>query len=435
MREIYVKIDGITCDSCRGKITKKLMKIKNIKKVTFDGNVAKVEYLGELPKEDIIKGVIEEGYYTDDKKIVEKREKLAKIMTIGELLKIIAIIVIAVVLLNRLFGFNVFNVIPVVNSNTTYAMLFLIGLMTSIHCVFMCGSINLLASRSDTKNFKRPLLYNLGRLVSYTLIGGVVGFLGSVLTISPYVQGTIILASSILMLIMALNMAGITNFNIKFKGFKGSSSKRTPFIIGLLNGFVPCGPLQAMQVYALATGSALNGAISMFLFCLGTIPLMLFLGTLSNFLNSSKKNILNKISVALIIVLSLAMFNRALLSMGFDLGNLFKTDYSNYSISELKENHQVIEINLTYEGYEDIVVQKGIPVKMKIIATKDKLTGCNNGIIINEYNIRSDIEVGTNVIEFTPNEKGVYTYTCWMGMLKNKIVVVDDLSTIRKGEK
>ncbi len=432
MKEIYIKIEGITCDSCRKKITKRLKEVKNIKKVTFDGHVAKVEYSGILSKERLIELIVAEGYHTDNSKIVEKREELTKIMTLKELFKIIIIILLLVLILNSLFGFNVFNVIPAVNSKTSYTMLFFIGLMTSIHCVFMCGSINLLASYSGNRSLKRPILYNLGRLVSYTTIGGIVGFLGNVLTINVYVQGVIIIISSLLMLIMAFNMMGLTNFTFRFKGFKKMPGKRMPFVIGLLNGFVPCGPLQAMQVYALATGSALSGALSMFLFCLGTVPLMLFLGLFSNYLNGSKKKILNKISVALIIMLSFAMLNRGLLSMGLDLGNVFKVDYSNYNISEIKEDYQYIEINLTYDGYDDIVVQKDIPVKMKIIATKDTLTGCNNAVIINKYNIKQGLEIGDNIIEFTPKETGVFTYTCWMGMLKNNIVVVDDLSTIDK---
>ncbi len=72
---------------------------------------------------------------------------------------------------------------------------------------------------------------------------------------------------------------------------------------------MPCGPLQAMQVYALSTGSFMKGALSMFLFCLGTILLMLSIGLLFTILKGKWKIIVNKIAAVFILILSLSMFN------------------------------------------------------------------------------------------------------------------------------
>ena len=78
-------------------------------------------------------------------------------------------------LINKLFGYNIFNVIPNIDSSITYGMLFITGLLTSIHCISMCGAINLMAIiDTKNKNYKRPILYNLGRVISYTIIGGIV---------------------------------------------------------------------------------------------------------------------------------------------------------------------------------------------------------------------------------------------------------------------
>ena len=100
-----------------------------------------------------------------------------------------------------MFGFNVFNAIPTIDSNITYGMLFITGLLTSIHCISMCGAINLMAvvNTSSKRNLKRPILYNLGRLISYTFIGGLVGLVGSVISISNTISGIIIIIASILM--------------------------------------------------------------------------------------------------------------------------------------------------------------------------------------------------------------------------------------------
>ncbi len=428
MKIIYIKIEGMTCDHCKEKITKVLKNIENVKSITFDGHIAEIQYTEKIDKQKIVSNIRAIDYYTDLKMISDNIKTLKRNMSIGELFSIATIIILVVLIVNQLFGFNVFNMIPIIDSKTTYVMLFVTGLLTSIHCVSMCGAINLIASTSVTKNFKKPILYNLGRLLSYTLVGGVVGLLGSVFQINSNVQGTIIIIAAIFMLLMALNMIGIINFSLKFKTPRVLSKLkiRNSFMLGLLNGLMPCGPLQAMQIYALSTGSFIYGALSMFLFCLGTIPLMLFMGMISNFLSNKRRRILNKISTVLILILSLMMLNRGLLSMGVDISNVFKPNYDNYLKSEMIDNYQVVEFDLSYGGYKDIIVQKGIPVKMIINATSDNLTGCNNAIKINYFNITKDLKVGQNIIEFTPDKTGTFIYTCWMGMLKNNIIVIDN---------
>ena len=303
-------------------------------------------------------------------------------------------------------------------------MLFVTGLLTSIHCISMCGAINLVAVSSSKKGIKSTLLYNLGRVVSYTLIGGIVGLLGSVISFNDTVKGIIILIASILMLLMSLSMLGIIDFRLpKFKRIKSKS--HNAFIIGLLNGFMPCGPLQAMQVYALSTGSFIKGALSMFLFSLGTVPLMLFVGVFYSVIKGKGKILLNKIASILIMILSLVMLNRGLITLGFNIENIFN-DYGSYTKSTIKENYQEVKFDLEYSDYEDIIVQKGIPVRMIINVDKKYLTGCNNEISIKEFNINKKLEEGENIIEFVPEDEGVYTYTCWMEMITNNIKVIDN---------
>lgn len=430
MKKIYVKIEGMTCDHCKLKITKALEKINNIESIIFDGHIAEISYANKINKKKIVSYITNIDYYTNLKMISEDEKILKRSMSFSELIKIVGILVLVSVLLNKIFGFNIFNMIPVIDSKTTYAMLFATGLLTSIHCISMCGAINLAASSSSTRNFKKPILYNLGRLTSYTLLGGIIGLLGSAFKINAYVQGTIIIIAAVFMFLMALNMMGMINFSIKLKLPKTLNKLKSKgsFMIGLLNGLMPCGPLQSMQIYALSTGSFFYGALSMFLFCLGTIPLMLFVGMLSNFLTNNYRKMLNKVSTVLILVLSLAMLNRGLLNMGIDISNIFKPNYDDYLKSEIIDDYQVIEFDLSYGGYQDIIVQKDIPIKMIINASNNSLTGCNNGIKINAFDIERDILLGENIIEFTADKTGIYTYTCWMGMLKNNIVVVDDIS-------
>lgn len=426
MKKIYIKIDGIHCINCENTIKYALMSDKNIKRVSFDGFIAVVTCENNLREESLIKFINDLGYYTRRDYISDNIDDLKSNIKLKEFVIILLSIVVICFLLYKIFGYNIFNMIPTIDNNITYGMLFLTGLLTSIHCISMCGSINLVASinNENKRDYKRPILYNLGRIISYTIIGALVGLLGKVLSINNVVSGIIIIIASIIMLLMSLTMLNI--IKVRFKFFKYKVNNRNPFIIGLLNGLMPCGPLQAMQVYALTTGSIFKGALSMFLFGLGTVPLMLLTGVVFSSMKGKTKILINKIASVLIFVLAIIMLNRGLLSLNIDL---FKNNnYKDYVKTTIKDGYQEIEFDLDYDNYKDIIVQKDIPVRIIINASKDKLTGCNNELIINKYNIKKKLEVGSNVIEFTPKDEGTISYTCWMDMIKNNIKVIDNIS-------
>ncbi len=423
MPKIYVKIDGMHCSHCESVIKNNLLSINNIKDVSFYNYIACITYSGYLSKKSIIKTINDSGYITSDEYISNNINELKDNIKLYEFILISLCIVILFFILYKIFGYNIFNVIPEIDSSVSYSMLFIIGLLTSIHCISMCGAINLMSAVGGKNSIKRPLLYNVGRVLSYTIIGGVVGLLGGVIYFNDTISGIIILISAIFMFFMALNMLGI--LKIKSVHFKYKLRNKNPFIIGLCNGLMPCGPLQAMQVYALSTGCFVSGAFSMFMFGIGTVPLMFFTGFLVNVLNSKWKVIINKIASVLILLLSFVMISRGISTLGFNVNSIFN-NYGDYTASVIKDGYQEVNIDLSYSSYDDIIVQKGIKVKLIINVSKEYLTGCNNEVVISEYSIKKHLKVGKNIIWFMPNETGEYTMNCWMNMINNSIKVVDD---------
>lgn len=188
---------------------------------------------------------------------------------------------------------------------------------------------------------------------------------------------------------------------------------------------MPCGSLQSMQLYALSTGSFLKGALSMLAFSLGTLPLMLSVGIFLSIFSKDKKILLNKIASVLILILSLSMLNRGISTLGINI-NSFNKNYNDYVKSTIIDDIQEVQINLAYGKYGDILVQKGKKVKLIINVEKKYLTGCNDTVIIKEFNIKQELKEGENIIEFTPNKIGTYSMNCWMNMIQNNIKVVDN---------
>ena len=422
MNNIYVKIDGITCTNCEDTIRKKLLQNKNIKEISFNKNICLIKYKGKINLNKIIDDICGLDYFTCEDYIKENINDLNNIR-IHEFILISILILITFLIIYKVFGYNIFNVIPVIDSNISYGMLFFIGIFTSIHCISMCGAINIIATKSK-KGIKNIILYNFGRVLSYTILGGIAGLIGSVFKFNEILSGIIILLAAIIMLIMSLSMLGICNLkNIKL--LKNKIHSRNSFVIGLLNGLMPCGPLQAMQLYALSTSNFIYGALSMLLFGLGTVPLMFFSSFIFNNLKGKKKILLNKTSAVLIFILSLGMIFRGISTLGFNITNLVK-NYGNYEKSIIYNKYQEVNIDLSYDGYEDIIVQKGIKVRLVINVSKKYLTGCNNEVVISEYGIRKKLVEGKNIIEFMPKKEGLFTMNCWMNMLNNSIKVVDD---------
>ncbi|HHV51125.1 MAG TPA: heavy metal transporter [Clostridiales bacterium] len=436
MPSVTLNIEGMTCLSCEKRIEKALRGKKGITgaNVSFTSGTAKITFNERLISlEKIIDTIQQLGYW-----VAKEPPKPAIARVIG----IAAAMIVLYLVLNLLGVFNIFNAFPQAGETTGYGMLFVIGLLTSLHCVAMCGGINLSQSvpQSIGNSVKSPLipslLYNAGRVVSYTLVGGIVGAAGSVISFSGAMKGAVQIAAGIFMVIMGLNMLNLfpalKKLTPRIPNFFASEISRgrhskAPFVVGLLNGLMPCGPLQAMQLYALSTGSLIKGAISMLIFSLGTVPLMFGLGALSSYLSRKFTHKMMAVCAVLVVFLGFSMLGSGLSLSGLSLPGLSGTGSPNQNIAEIDGNLQTVTTKLHPGRYEPITVQKGIPVKWIIKADKKDINGCNNEIYIPKFSISKKLEEGENIIEFTPEISGTFEYTCWMGMIRSQIVVVDDI--------
>lgn len=167
---------------------------------------------------------------------------------------------------------------------------FILGFLGSFHCVGMCGPIALAIGGSGSKSFfYNKILYNLGRSVTYAILGLIIGSIGFSLSLAGVQQGFSI-AMGVLILIMALSykkaeqflsipaLSGIVIWvKSQLNRFLKAGGPFAFFATGLANGLLPCGMVYMALVAALAFQSPLLGATYMFFFGIGTIPLLLML--------------------------------------------------------------------------------------------------------------------------------------------------------------
>jgi copper ion binding protein len=449
-------IEGMTCAGCEMRIENRLKKMDGISEVKarYTDSTIKVTYDPKFITNQRIIEIIEKLDY----KVKNKPEsantangaaaKSNDKMPVNQLIGIGIILLAGYLIIKNTIGFNF---IPNVTQNMGYGILFVIGLITSLHCVAMCGGINLSQcvsykfSEKETgkiAKLKPSFMYNAGRVLSYTIIGGIVGALGSVFSFSGTARGIIVILSGVFMVIMGLNMLNIfpwlKKFNPRMPKIFGSkihndNGKHGPFYVGLLNGLMPCGPLQAMQIYALGTGSFFAGAASMFIFSLGTVPLMFGFGAISSFLSSKFTHKMLKVSAVLVTLLGVVMLNRGFALSGFSLTGVVTAKASNSSsaiVAKINGNAQVVTTKLQANSYTPFTVQKGIPVKWTIQAEAGTINGCNGTVTIPSLGISKTLQPGDNEIDFTPASEGNIVYTCSMGMISSSITVVPDLTKV-----
>ncbi len=463
-KQTILFVGGMTCSSCEARISAALRKAPGVieAKASLKGGSAWIEFDDETTSVDNLKAVVEKNGYT----VKNKKSAASTMVALG-----IGVVLVALYMIATQAG--LFNALPKVDASIGYGMLFVIGLLTSVHCVAMCGGIALsqsvpsgAAAAERLERLGPGLLYNGGRVISYTIVGGIVGALGSVFRFSPIAKGTIAAAAGLFMVVLGLKMLGIISkipsasrllpaslrdsIGRIGAGFRkrGPFAARTPFAIGLLNGLMPCGPLQTMQLYALGTGSAFAGALAMFIFSAGTMPLMLVFGFAAALLPRKFVPVMVRASAVLVMFLGVVTFARAASLAGIPLlgdsvslagiaqpslpaaapaGIVSPNAAATALVATLSGNSQTVTTAFASSQYVPFVVRAGVPLKWIIRVTPDDLNGCNNPVTVPAYGISKTLVPGDNLVEFTPKKPGVIAYTCWMGMIRSRITVVADL--------
>jgi sulfite exporter TauE/SafE len=214
-----------------------------------------------------------------------------------------------------------------------YILLFIAGVLSSMHCIGMCGcfvtaySMNL--KGSNAQKAISHLLYSFGRITTYTFLGALMGFLGSSLYFlgkMAGVQNLITLIAGIIMIYLGLSLAGFLPkigfldktgaYFLKYtQGFFSKLMKKQGILftypLGVTLGFLPCCLLYTVELQAMTTGSPLKGALSMFAFGLGTIPSLFSFGMLINIINHKTKEKLLNYASYVIIILGISSVYRA----------------------------------------------------------------------------------------------------------------------------
>ncbi len=445
MAKLNLQIAGMHCKSCEMLIEGNLKKISGIKKVdvSYKTGQAEVYYDGAVPKPEVLALAVEEAGYkigTKQKPTIFSKDKNDYWNFFYGLMIVAVLYVLA-----KIFGFNKINVNAVQDG---LGVVFLVGLVAGVStCMALIGGLVLSLSARHSElhpeatmmqKFRPHLYFNLGRIGGYALFGGIIGFLGSAFQFSANLLGIITLLVSFVMILMGLKLLGIfpklqdKNFTLpksvaKFFGVKTEVreySHKVAILSGAATFFLPCGFTQAMQLYAVSSGSFIQGALIMGLFALGTSFGLLTIGGLSSLFKGRKAKIF--FATAGVAVIMFGLFN---ISNGWRLIGVSGTDDSATKITN-SDQEQVVYMDQNVDGYSPniLTVKKGIPVKWVI--TSKSTFSCASYIVMRKFNIGKPLNKGENIFYFTPTEVGEIPFSCSMGMYTGKFIVVDNESSL-----
>jgi uncharacterized protein len=421
MEKILIQVEGMTCKACEKNVNTEIKKIESVKHAFANAKTGEVNIQSTSPVsyEHLKKAVEDAGYRLKD-------EKPSVVMDWIWLAGVISVVVIAQMIYQRLLP-------PQLDSQTIALPLVAVyGLITSFHCVSMCGGIALSQSMAKIQGktpYQSTFLYNFGRIASYTTFGILLGGVGSFFSISPLVRNLILLTGGILMLYYGISLMGwvtmpkLPNIMPKVNNKKISESFR-PLIVGILNGFMPCASLQMMQLYALASGSMISGGLIMLVFALTTAPVLVTIGLLSSKLNLKSSRRVKLVSAAVVVLIGSQMAFRSMSALNLPLP--FINQQEDVRLAPIVDGVQMITLTVDWNGYslDYSAVQKGIPVLITVNPVS--LSGCSNPITIPAFDIEIDGLTTQLTALFTPDKTGNIRIQCWMNMISTNLKVLDN---------
>ena len=457
MKTLKLTVKGMYCASCEVLIERNLKKIAGVHsvQVSMANNEAIVEGNDSLQLSQLQESIQDKGYTLsykeeaqyDDNKIAPKN----RFFEIGAFF----IIILAVY-----FLLGKFNLLPKnfgVSENMSYGFILVLGLLAGTStCLAVAGGLLLAVANKYNEwhqdlvgwqRFKPHISFNIGRILSYTILGGVIGLIGATIAFSPAVTGYITIVASLLMIIIGLQLLNIApwlnRIQIKMPKFiahklyeKGHAAEHkagtiSAFFFGSSTFFLPCGFTQALQLYVLGQGDFLTGALTMFAFSIGTLPSLAGLGAIASFASGKVQRHFMTFSAVLVILLGIFVLPSGLTLAGVDVSSLGSSQlflttkaastpnaptYQQDPNVRMENGKQIVEMKVIGLDYypSHFRILQGVPVEWRVDGSQAQ--GCAKGISAQKIGVREILPNGIKSITFMPNEVGKIQFSCSMGM-------------------
>jgi sulfite exporter TauE/SafE/copper chaperone CopZ len=439
-------VSGTHCRSCELIIEKEISAMPSVKSVSASSPKGTVSITAKnIPAVSQLNQIFKDSHYIFSETSVNTEDKPDIFTSLLVVMGILAVFY----FVQRTGIFSSLSVSP----STALPAFFVFGLLAGFStCAALVGGIVLslskqwgsLYSQNDSalKRLQPVLMFNLGRVIFFTVFGTLLGLFGSFLHLSITAGAVVTILVSLIMLALGLQMLGVRGFSsfqlslpksltsklsdeTKFQG------KFMPLLMGGLTFFLPCGFTLTAQSLSIASGNPVQGALIMGFFALGTfLPLFLIgYSSVKSAANPKTAAYFSQIAGILVIIFALFNLKSQLTVLGFNpVSSTSSTQtVSGPGLPPVVDGKQVVNMTITSSGYnpDRFTVKAGIPVQWNITTVGN--VGCAGTLI--SRSLFPDViylTPGTAVTkEFTANTPGTYRFSCSMGMYTGSIEVVN----------
>ncbi len=304
MKNYTFNVHGMHCNSCVVLIESKIGSLPEVKEAKSNLKNHSLEVtadfgdLGEAGVAEILTRAVKENGYT----ISLEEETTEKSWSEFKIAGPVAILFVGLFVLLQKLGI----VHLIGGGNVTYGTALLVGIVASLStCMAVVGGLVLSMSATFAKEgdkIKPQIIFHAGRIISFFILGGVIGAIGSAFTLSSTSAFLLGILVAIIMLILGINLLDVFPWAKKLQpsmpkfisrralGVSKLNHTLTPFLAGIATFFLPCGFTQSMQVYTLTTGGFLKGGLTMLSFAAGTLPVLALISFSSLSIKSSNKS-------------------------------------------------------------------------------------------------------------------------------------------------
>lgn len=458
--DVVLTVRGMTCASCERRITRRLLKVRGVSAadVSFRRGTATVRTDGSARRQDLVHAVRAAGYevasdaepwFSRDRSVWrDVATAVGVLAVVGLLLQVTGVTGLA-------------DQVGTLATSGSLVLVLVLGVAAGLStCMALVGGLVLTVSASHAQRHPeasgaarlRPaVVFNVGRVAGFAVLGAATGYAGSMLALSGHLVAVLMVLVSLVMAGVGLRLTGASprlsravslslppglTSALRLDRARGAYSDGRTAALGAGTYLLPCGFTQAVQVYAMSTGSPGRAAAIMTLFALGTVPGLIGVGGLTALARGAAAQ--RFFRFAGVAVLAFAAVNVSG-SLGVLAPGIFAPPATAAVVVDSDDPTEIVSANVTLDGtgqtlrttqvgngYEpaQAVVLAGRPISWEIDSVA---MSCAASLYAPELGIAPRVlEPGLNVLELTVPEPGTYRYSCGMGMYWGSITVVAD---------
>ena len=454
MPVIDVPVRGMTCQACEVRVAKHLRRVPGVEgvKVSVRRGVARVRTDAPVPRGRLHAAIRAAGYEpgTDDAAWLASDRTVWRDVAVGVAALAVVALTLEVTGLTRIA-----DQVGGLASSGSLGMVAVLGVAAGLStCMALVGGLVLAISarhaethpqETAAQRLRPQLAFNAGRIVGFGLLGALVGLLGSAFTLTGRTLAVVMVLVSLVMAAVGIKLTGVSPrlsrggtltlpaglvAALRLDRADGPYSDGRAALLGAGTFLLPCGFTQAVQVYAMSTGSPLRAGLIMSVFALGTAPGLLGLGGLTAAARGPRAAPFFRLAGVAVLAFAAINVSGALGVLAPGLVAPAAASGPTAGTGEvdvtLDGDVQVLKTRQVASGYEpaSATVYAGREVRWEIDSVA---VSCAASLYAPDLGIEPMVlEPGTNVLTFTPSEVGTLRYSCAMGMYWGSITVVEE---------